>query len=212
MDAGLRDLDAFGCLADESRRKLYEIVAASPQPVTREDAAARAGISRSLAAYHLDRLVDHGLLDVDREPAARRHGRGTGRPPKRYRRALRELELHAPPRDYRLLAEVLVRGAAERPELRGAIEDAAGKVGERLGADAGSLEAVLLRHGYEPVDDRGTLRLRNCPFRSLAVVDREVVCGINLALLQGVLAGVGLDRSRASLAPSDGACCVAIRP
>jgi len=42
--------------------QLYEYVAGCAQPVARDDAARAFGIGRSLAAYHLDKLVGLGLL------------------------------------------------------------------------------------------------------------------------------------------------------
>src|SRR4051812_36353837 len=80
------DLPALSALATPLRRRLYAHVAAA-ETTTRDDAALAVGISRSLAAYHLDRLVSLGVLEIDRERIRRVGGPGAGRPPKRYRRA-----------------------------------------------------------------------------------------------------------------------------
>src|SRR3954466_8200714 len=106
--AALTDLGALATLQDPTRRRLYDLVAAADAPLTREEAAAASGIGRSLAAYHLDRLADQGLLQVSSERVGGRSGPGAGRPPKRYRRPSREFVARTPPRDYRLLGEVLV--------------------------------------------------------------------------------------------------------
>ncbi|MGZ4521269.1 MAG: ArsR family transcriptional regulator, partial [Mycobacteriaceae bacterium] len=49
--AGLSTLD------DTLRRQLYEYVTECAEPASREQAAAAAGIGRTLAAYHLDKLA-----------------------------------------------------------------------------------------------------------------------------------------------------------
>src|SRR2546423_9971891 len=86
----LSDLPALAALEDQTRRRLYELVAAADAPLTRDDAAAATGIGRSLTAYHLDRLAAHGLLEVGYARARERRGPGAGRPAKLYRRAHRE--------------------------------------------------------------------------------------------------------------------------
>src|SRR5262249_39298268 len=83
----LDDLDALSALSAPSRRRLYDHISASSTPVGRDEAAAAAGISRSLAAYHLDRLAQAGLLETTFARPAGRSGPGAGRPAKLYRRA-----------------------------------------------------------------------------------------------------------------------------
>jgi predicted ArsR family transcriptional regulator len=61
----------------------------------------------TLAAYHLDKLADAGLLVTSYARPAGRGGPGAGRPAKRYVRAQQELSVSVPPRDYGLLAGVL---------------------------------------------------------------------------------------------------------
>ena len=56
----------------------------------------------------------------------------------------------------------------------------------------------------------GVIRLRNCPFHQLADEHRDVVCGMNLALVEGLFAGLGADGWHPSLDPRPGHCCVAI--
>ena len=52
--------------------------------------------------------------------------------------------------------------------------------------------------------------LRNCPFESVRAVSRELTCGMNLALIEGLLAGLGVGKVRARFAPRAGMCCVAV--
>ncbi|HEU5110747.1 MAG TPA: winged helix-turn-helix domain-containing protein, partial [Micromonosporaceae bacterium] len=84
LDAGL---DALSVLADPVRRSAYRAVADATAPVGRDDVAAALGIGRTLAAHHLDRLVDAGLLAVSYARRTGRTGPGAGRPAKLYSRA-----------------------------------------------------------------------------------------------------------------------------
>jgi predicted ArsR family transcriptional regulator len=205
----LGDLAALAALADPARRRLYELVAEASRPLGREEAAEAAGIGRSLAAYHLDRLAEHGLLDVGYRRLGSQSGPGAGRPAKVYTRARREFVSRTPPRDYLLLGELLVRAvlADGTGATRAALEDAARELGRELARNAPLVE-VLRARGYEPAEVApGRLRLRNCPFDAVAARSREIVCGLNLALVQGLVADRGAE---AVLAPTEGACCVSI--
>jgi predicted ArsR family transcriptional regulator len=212
--ASLSDLAALSALDEPTRRRLYTVVVEAGCPVGRDEAAERVGVGRSLAAYHLDKLAEQGLLEVEYARPPGRSGPGGGRPAKLYRRALREFVLRAPPRDYYLLAEFLVRAAAADVDgvVQAAIERAAIGLGESLGKAGGSLEEILRDRGYEPVlAEPGLLRLRNCPFDAVATRCPEVVCRVNLALIRGILTGLGGDPSLAALAPREHNCCVAVR-
>lgn len=178
------------------------------------------GVSRSLAAYHLDKLVEHRLLEASYSRRCERGGPGTGRPPKLYQRARRDFAIRVPPRDYRLLGELLVRTAREDRSgvVRRTLERAAHKHGRSVGAhakkttrdDRNRLPDLLRLQGYEPLEtEGGTLRLRNCPFDAVACQDPELVCGLNLQLLEGLIDGLDID-ARAALQPREGQCCVAI--
>jgi predicted ArsR family transcriptional regulator len=205
---GLEDVEALRALADPVRRRVYGFVAASAGPVTRDEAAAALGLGRSLAAYHLDRLGASGLLSVTYGRPSGRRGPGAGRPAKLYTRAEREFTLHAPPREYALVAEILLRAGAGRTPA-----DAAREVGRELGraAPRGPIAEVLRARGYEPFDDDGTLRFANCPFDALAQKHRQTVCSLNLELVEGVLEGAGAGGVSATLEPDRAGCCVAVR-
>ena len=97
-DPGRQAIAAIGLLADELRQRLYRFVASQPGPVTRDQAAAAVGISRKLAAFHLDKLAAAGLLETTTpDPASRRPG--PGRAPKAYRPAAAEVTLSILPPD-----------------------------------------------------------------------------------------------------------------
>jgi predicted ArsR family transcriptional regulator len=53
--------------------------------------------------------------------------------------------------------------------------------------------------------------LRNCPFRRLAARHRDIVCGMNLALIEGLATGLRAEGMRPELDPRPGQCCVVIR-
>ena len=72
-------------------------------------------------------------------------------------------------------------------------------------------EAVLADHRYEPRRDGDARCLSNCPFDRLAREHVELVCGMNLGLVAGVLDGLGCDTLEAVLDPEPDLCCVKVR-
>ena len=243
------DLASVSCLDDLVRGRLYTLVSRRTEPVGRDEAAAALGIGRALAVYHLDKLVEAGLLTASYRRPPGRSGPGAGRPAKVYARSEEEFVVTVPARDYELAAQLLVRAVAtdRRGQVTAALHYAARKLGTDLGQrrNAGcheadraqpgdtqpgdtqpggtraggtraggtrpALRSALSEHGYEPwYDDAGILRMRNCPFRRLAEVQPEVVCHMNLALIQGLAAGLGANDLNPVLDPEPGHCCVAI--
>jgi predicted ArsR family transcriptional regulator len=198
---------------------------------TRDEAAAALELARSVAAFHLDKLVDAGLAEVRSERRTGRSGPGAGRPAKVYRRAVADVSVSLPERRYDLAGEVLAeaveRSTAEGVPVGEALCAVATEAGWELGAAArevvgpatdrggrrDALLAVLERHGYEPHGAGEEIVLANCPFHSLAEQHRTLVCGMNLDLLSGVIDGIGAhDAITARLAPEAGSCCVRLRP
>ncbi|MFC7621201.1 helix-turn-helix transcriptional regulator [Microlunatus sp. GCM10028923] len=206
----MKDIDVIGVLQEPVRRRLYEFVAEQREPVSRNAAAEAAGIQRTLAAHHLDRLVEAGLLETETRRLTGRSGPGAGRPAKLYRRAETEHELSVPPRDYRIAADLLAE-VAEEARLDVQLQEAARARGRALrGSDvpeANEVAELLVARGYQPYDDEGVLRLRNCPFHVLAEAYPPLVCGMNLGLLQGLLEGSGVE---VAMDARPGLCCVAI--
>jgi predicted ArsR family transcriptional regulator len=100
MDGSSSGLAAVSSLDDPVRARLYDVVSASSAPMGRDEAAAGAGIGRPLAAYHLDKLVELGLLTATYQRPAGRSGPGAGRPAKLYARSGREFAVAVPPREY----------------------------------------------------------------------------------------------------------------
>jgi predicted ArsR family transcriptional regulator len=198
--------------------------------VSRDEAAEALDVARSVAAFHLDKLVGAGLADVRFERLTGRSGPGAGRTAKLYRRSEREVGVSLPERRYDLAGEILAaaveRAATEGTAVEGALRHAATEAGRRIGeaARAGAgpragrarrrkdLVGVLASHGYEPHVRRGEVVLTNCPFHSLADQHRDLVCGMNLDLLAGMVEGAGGgDVLAARLAPEPGYCCVRMK-
>ncbi|MER6176587.1 transcriptional regulator [Streptosporangium sp. NPDC001681] len=201
------DLDKVAVLHDPVRRAVYDYVTSRGQEVGRNEAAEAVGIQRTLAAFHLDRLVEAGLLDAGFRRLTERTGPGSGRPAKVYHRARGEWQVSVPARDYRTLALVL----AEAVESLGG-EERAEQVARRAGAGFArqddDLVGVLRRRGYEPYEEEGRVRLRNCPFHVPAEEHPLLVCSVNLGLCRGLLEALGQDASAARLDPRPEECCV----
>jgi predicted ArsR family transcriptional regulator len=219
--AGGDDLAAIGLLDEPVRRRLYDWVAAQPEPVGREAAARAVGVSRGLATFHLDKLADAGLLEASYRRLTGRVGPGAGRPARVYWRSPREFSVTLPERRYGRAAD-LFASALERigdgmppPALVGAAHDMGRQLGRfgRRGSGRTRLTRALEQGGYEPITDtHGTIRLRNCPFDALAEAHRSLVCGTNLALASGIVAGAGAEGLEPVLDPQPGWCCVSFVP
>ncbi|GIJ29317.1 hypothetical protein Vqi01_44790 [Micromonospora qiuiae] len=137
-------LEAIGALREPARRAVYEYVVGRAEAVSRNEVAEAVGIGRTLAAFHLDKLAEAGLLETAYAP--RSGGPGAGRPAKLYRRSAAEHAVTLPPRDYRLLAEVLAE-AVERAGVEPAAYAAAHEVGAKLAGD--EVVSRLRVLGYE---------------------------------------------------------------
>jgi predicted ArsR family transcriptional regulator len=213
---------AVAALAEPTRRRLYDHVVRQSQPVTRDDAAAALELPRATAAFHLDRLVDEGLLDIGYERRTGRTGPGAGRPAKLYRRAECSVSVSLPERRYdlagRLLADAMADADVSGEPPRAALERRARQRGRELGAAVSGEPAeqavlrVLEDQGFEPRLEDGVITLANCPFHALAQEHTELVCGMNLHLLDGVLESVPSSGLVARLQPALGRCCVRMEP
>ena len=228
MTAQDSSLDALAALGDDLRRRMYAFIRAAHRPITREEAAANVGISRKLAAFHLDKLVAAGLLRARYDKPA--DLRRAGRAPKIYEPDDTTIAVTIPPRHHDVLSGILLEGilaetgeenaraaalriARARGETLGATERDRLRPG-RLGAERALTlsEEILTRCGFEPTRETpGLLRLSNCPFHPLAAHAPDLVCAINHAYLTGFLHGLGAVTIDAELAPAPGACCVELR-
>jgi len=222
-----RQIATIASLHDPVRRALYRYVSSRRRDVGRDEAARAVRISRALAAFHLNKLVGHGLLETSYRRLTARRGPGAGRPAKLYRRSDLELDVTLPARRYELAGRVLARAVtAAPPSARRALLRAARDAGRALVRNGGGggprrrneLSTVLTECGYAPAPARrdGEIRLHNCPFGALAAECQPLICEMNLALLRGVLAGLNPRGVRAVFRPSGpsrepGSCCVLLR-
>jgi predicted ArsR family transcriptional regulator len=212
-------VQAVAVLEEPTRRRLYEYVVSRPGPVSRDDAASALGLARTTAAFHLDKLTEEGLLDTCYERRTGRTGPGAGRPAKLYHRSDREIEITLPERQYAVAGHLLATAIqdAETTNLtpREAVNRRAHEYGEALGRTARDrgegdlLVQVLEAHGFEPRPDADGIALANCPFRRLAKDHPQLVCGMNLHLVAGLLTSLDAPL-QAELAPTPGHCCVRI--
>lgn len=208
---------AIAALDDPVRRALYRHVTASERPVGRDAAAEALGLSRSTAAFHLDRLAAEGLLSVGYRRLGRRTGPGAGRPAKLYHRPDLEVAVSVPVRRYDLVGELLAAAVEESARsgipVRDVLPAVSRDAGRTIGRRAGSLPEALREHGFEPRPDGGAgWVLGNCPFHRLARQFTALICGLNLDLLRGVADGVGDDHHAMLLDPAPGRCCVRVVP
>ncbi len=226
FDTGVASIAA---LAEPLRRALYRFVVAQADPVSRDQAAAGTGLARHAAKFHLDKLVEDGLLDFEfRRPPGRR-GPGAGRPAKVYRRSQGEVSVSLPPRRYdvvgRLLAAAVTQmehdGVSPSEAVHRAVDDEGRSLGEKAlewagprGGRAAQRDAairLLENCGYEPRGGPDGVTLANCPFHALAQEYRELVCGMNLDLIGRMFGALGKARLEARLDPAPGQCCVKIQ-
>ncbi len=205
-DALVSRVAAVAALGEPTRRRLYAHVARQPEPVSRDEVAAALRIPRATVAFHLDKLVAEGLLVTSYERRTERAGPGAGRPAKLYRRSERQVAVTLPERHYELAAQ-LMAGALEDPGAA-SLPELARAAGRELTEDGDDVRGLLQRHGFEPDDEDGEVVLRNCPFHTLARAHPELVCGMALGLVEGMLAGVGEAGLTARLDPRPGRCCV----
>ncbi|HZQ30639.1 MAG TPA: helix-turn-helix domain-containing protein [Mycobacterium sp.] len=211
-------------LGDDVRRRLYDFVRNAGRPVSRDEAAASAGISRKLAAFHLDKLVETGLLTFQFQRT------GVGRPSKVYEPAETEIRVMIPARRHEVLAEILTQAVMTETEHGSAKAAAAAAARSRgfaagqemresrrlgrLGAERGLsvTEEILSAYGYEPWRVGGScIRLRNCPFHPLARESPELICQLNHAFVGGIVEGLQATKVDAVLAPAAGECCIELR-
>jgi predicted ArsR family transcriptional regulator len=201
-------------------------VSGHPGLVSRDEAAAAANVSRQLAVFHLERLLADGLLEVSFRRVSGRSGPGAGRPSKLYRRSSKQFAVSLPPRNYELAARLLVEALATSPSptgLASVARDFGSSLGQRVREEVGprasrrrtrtcAIEA-LSDHGFEPRESGGgDIRLGNCPFDGLSNQFPDLVCEMNLAMMQGFAQALPRAELSPALDPQPHQCCVVFRP
>jgi predicted ArsR family transcriptional regulator len=219
-------VSGVGLLAEPSRRALYEYVAGRPEAVGRAEAAEATGVPAHTAKFHLDKLVESGLLTTEFRRLTGRSGPGAGRPAKLYRRSQRQVDVSLPRRQYelagRVLADAVSLAASAQVPVLDAVQQTARETGLALpvarttedddasGDALDVVSAALGEYGYEPRRTDDVVTLANCPFHGLVEQHRALVCGMNLALLDGVVEALGCEGASAQLDPAPGRCCVTV--
>jgi predicted ArsR family transcriptional regulator len=218
------DIAAVALLAEPVRQRLYLYLRDRHEPVGREDAARHAGIAVKLAAFHLDRMAEAGLLDVEYRRLTGRVGPGAGRPAKLYSLSPRSISIDLPQTRYALAASMMataLSGTFSGSDGPDRLQEVAATAGETLGADIRgrtnrarreAVQGKLEQLGYDPkVQGSGELSLRNCIFSELSVSHRELVCGMNAAFIRGLLHGARLRSPRVEGRTEElPTCCVRI--
>ena len=228
VDDFARRVSGVAALAEPIRRELYGYVVSQVDPVSRDQASVGVGVARHTAKFHLDKLVEEGLLDTDFKRLSGKQGPGAGRPTKLYRRSTRELSVTVPERHYDLAGHLMAQAIEAATESGNAVVDALHDVAAEMGATladqtrraAGSRPsrasivkascATLGALGYEPRRRDGTITLANCPFHALAREHTELVCGMNLALIGEMVEHSGDGKLTARLDPGEDRCCVTL--
>lgn len=227
---GDAQIERLAVLEDELRLRIYRYLRRLGRPATREDVAEETGISRRLAAFHLEKLLEQGFLRSHYARPPGRGGPGAGRSAKYYEPSDVEVSVSIPDRHYDLAGSLLVE-AIRKESSEETAQDAALRVSAERGRDVGervrrerglgrpgpertlsTAEVLLDRYGYEPYRPaRTTVALRNCPFHALADQAPELVCAMNRSFIDGVLRGLGNDSVEAVLECKPGDCCVTLR-
>ncbi|MEE2568277.1 transcriptional regulator [Pseudarthrobacter sp. J64] len=212
----LQRIASIASLADRKRRQLFEFVAASPVAVGRDEAAFALGVPRSTASFHLDRLVQDGLLAVEFLKPPGKAGPGSGRPAKMYRKAASEVGAFVPDRNYDLAGELMAaaieQSAATGRQVGDSLQDVARSAGMARSAGSARFDGFLAAEGYGPEPDGdGGYILTNCPFHRLADGHPSVVCAMNGAFLAGAASGCGEPEDRVVGNNAPGQCCARIR-
>lgn len=184
---------AINALQDRTRRRILLDFYMHQGEWTVDDAAEAAGVHRTVAHRHLERLVALGYLEVDQ-----RRGK-SGKPANVYRLAGRQIDFSLPVRRFARLAALLAGGLQARG--REGVE-AAREAGREYGASlvsgpAESPQSVLRELGPLGADyvmaDEGRIVARNCIFRQACATSGEVVCELHAGVLEGAFRQAGLD-------------------
>jgi len=218
-------LSNMGSLMEPARRALFLYVASETDAVSREQAAEALTLPHHTVKFHLDRLVEEGLLTVEFRRLSGRSGPGAGRPAKLYRPVVREVSVSLPERRYDLLGSLLAQavddsvrdGAPITDAVREVAEHEGARIGEEWastgGADLPCLDRIcgaLTGYGFQPSAHEGTVTLANCPFHRMSEEHTDLVCGMNLALITSMVAALECTGVDVELDPEPGRCCVLI--
>jgi predicted ArsR family transcriptional regulator len=213
-----RRRSAYEVLAVTSRALLLQQVREHTEGTDTATLARLTGLHPNTVRFHLDVLLEAGLIEVSTDPA-----RKPGRPRSLFTAARvpppapQDSAQPAPSRDgYSLLAAVLIDHLTRMSSDPAAAAQSAGRLWDaeraaRDGTDQPASDASVVAQvtalfdelGFAPetVRDRDGWRLllHRCPFHALAVEHPEIVCRLHLGLLQGAIDRLGRDGERVRL-------------
>lgn len=219
-------------LGDGTRRRVFFTVREADGLMGKDEVAEAVGITRRLAGFHLDKLVEQGFLRAEFQRRTGRTGPGAGRPAKLYALAEAEQQSRLEVKHYELLAELLLRAMSDRSgeDPQEVLE----RVGYEFGRELGEAErkagrspsyqsttdavmgvvGVLTRFGFgATAEEDGRITARACPFEEMAKVDPVRVCGLDRAIWRGVLSAFNPDatlQGASSTAQGDAACAALV--
>ena len=218
-----RRVAAIAALDQPLRRELYRVLSQADGWTSRDEAATALGVGRPVAAFHLDKLVEAGVVEIRFERLTGRSGPGAGRPAKLYRPRQIDLAASVPERHYDLAGSLLAAAVSDAADSGKPVVDCLAAVahatGRQIGTEArasggghGSVLGALRQQGYEPrAVGGGDIVLANCPFHRLAEEHRSLVCAMNLDFLTGLVEGVSPSGGLSPrLQAEPGYCCVRI--
>lgn len=222
QDGLAQQISKVGALTDPIRRALYHFVAHQPGSVSRDQAAEGVDVPRHTAKFHLDKLVDEGLLITEFRRLTGRSGPGAGRPAKLYRRVRNEISVSLPRRRYdfasQVLADAVERALVGTPiqqALTDAVREGARAVTEGWpragGTELEQVEALLSRLGYEPRVDAGAIKVRNCPYQQISAEHPALVCPMNREFVEAAAHELGCTGLAVESAGPGTGCCVRVR-
>jgi len=217
-DAGSIDPRTHRALAGVSRVRVLEFLRARGAAATAPEVADQVGLHPNTVRLHLDHLAEAGLVARVAEPRT-----GPGRPRLLYSASAPSPALAPPQPDgapedgYQVLAGILA-GHLEGSSPHAAAEAAdAGRAwarsltGREPAPERGAVtdaEAtarvvqVLDDLGFQPsLAGGGVVDLHRCPFQQVAEQHSQVVCGVHLGLMQGVLDELAAPLRAARLEP-----------
>ncbi len=176
------------------RADVLEVLRGAGEAMSITAVAQRLKIHPNTVRFHLDSLVEAGRVEQVHTAPSR-----PGRPPQMFQ--ARPGMDPAGPRNYPVLAEMLLDGLADTGDPAAAAQ----RVGHRWGLRSGLLPAgtapaeattrlagALDEIGFAPaVDGPGTISIRNCPFLELVETHGRSICALHLGFMRGLMEGAG---------------------
>ncbi len=201
-------------LGDPTRHAVFRYLADADRPVGVAELTDHFGFNHNAIRQHLAKLVAAGLvLESTAAPT------GPGRPALRYEVAPASSgrwDVMGPfERLSRLLLEIIRTGDAPVEVGRRAADQF--RVASPSGAALTDLPAAMARQGFAPEVRPGRavsdVVLHECPFASIAVADRDVVCGLHLGIAEGLADGTdGAIDELVGYDPREAQCRLRVRP